>query len=164
MGTKIPSFNQAKNTLPFERLLANIKRAIWESNFQKIDNALLVSKEPLFQVTTRPAIWSAAIRPKRAKKAAGGEKIQSCIKPVIAPIEKPPKTVINRISFFKFKHKISIAVDLISSCNSCDIYEVNFKNVLLKISISDVKLGEDVVERLLVLLPVLMVCHKHRKL
>lgn len=103
-----------------------------DNSFQKMDSAFLVSTASLFQATTSPAMWSAAINASKANSDAAGEKIQSSTKPVKAPIENPPKTVINRTCFLKFKHKTSIAMDFISSCNAVFIYDLSFKNVLLK--------------------------------
>lgn len=131
IGTKIPSFIHPKNTLPLARLLANIKSPTCDKSFQKTDIAFLVSTASLFHATTSAAMWSATINASKANNDAAGEKIQSSTKPVKAPIENPPKTLINRTCFLKFKHKTSIAMDFMSSCNAVFIYDLSFKNVLI---------------------------------
>ena len=109
-----------------------------------MDNAFLVSTESLFQATTRLVTWSAAMSASKANNDAAGEKIQSSTKPVKAPIENPPTTVINRTCFLKFKHKTSIAMDFISSCNVELIYDLSFKKFYLGL---DVGRGRDDVGR-----------------
>ena len=92
-----------------------------------MDIAFLVSNESRFQAITNAVVWSAAIKASNANNDAAGENIQSSTNPVKAPIENPPTTVINRMCFLKFKHKTSIAIDFMSSCNAGVIYELSFK-------------------------------------